>query len=56
MRGNGLTRRWSCFQKRLPKNAMPYMSDIEKFADKLSQLTGYEIKGKYKPSGAILLA
>ncbi|OYT49517.1 4-demethylwyosine synthase TYW1 [Candidatus Bathyarchaeota archaeon ex4484_231] len=43
-------------QKRLPKNAMPYMSDIEKFADKLSQLTGYEIKGKYKPSGAVLLA
>jgi len=43
-------------QKRLPKNAMPYMKDIEEFAEKLSKLTGYEIKGKYKPSGAVLLA
>jgi len=34
---------------------MPYMSDIEEFANKLSSLTGYEIKGKYKPSGAVLL-
>ncbi|MEM2915146.1 MAG: 4-demethylwyosine synthase TYW1 [Candidatus Bathyarchaeia archaeon] len=43
-------------QKRLPKKAMPYMEEIEDFASKLSRLTGYEIKGKYKPSGAVLLA
>jgi tRNA wybutosine-synthesizing protein 1 len=43
-------------QKRLPKNAMPYMKDIQEFADRLSDLTGYTTKGRYKPSGAILLA
>jgi tRNA wybutosine-synthesizing protein 1 len=43
-------------QERLPKNAMPYMKDIEEFAANLSNLSGYQIKGKYKPSGAILLA
>jgi tRNA wybutosine-synthesizing protein 1 len=43
-------------QKRLPKNAMPYMSDVEAFAEKLSTLTGYAIKGRYEPSGAVLLA
>jgi len=43
-------------QKRLPKNAMPYMKDIEEFADKLANLTGYTPKGKYEPSGAVLLA
>jgi len=43
-------------QKRLPKKAMPFMEDVEEFANKLSQLTGYEIQGRYKPSGAILLA
>jgi tRNA wybutosine-synthesizing protein 1 len=43
-------------QKRLSKNAMPYMKDIEEFAGKLSHLSGYTVKGKYEPSGAILLA
>ena len=43
-------------QKRLPKNAMPYMKDIEAFAEKLSSLTGYTVRGKYEPSGAALLA
>jgi tRNA wybutosine-synthesizing protein 1 len=43
-------------QKRLPKEAMPYMKDIEEFAAKLSHLLGYMAKGKYEPSGAILLA
>jgi tRNA wybutosine-synthesizing protein 1 len=42
-------------QKRLPKKAMPYMKDIEEFAANLSQLSGYTVKGKYEPSGAILL-
>ncbi|MEM0010084.1 MAG: 4-demethylwyosine synthase TYW1 [Candidatus Bathyarchaeia archaeon] len=43
-------------RERLTKEAMPYMEDIEDFAKQLANLTGYEIKGKYKPSGAILLA
>ena len=43
-------------QRRLPKSAMPYMSDVEAFAEELSKLTGYEIKGRYEPSGAVLLA
>jgi tRNA wybutosine-synthesizing protein 1 len=43
-------------QKRLPKNAMPYTEDIEEFAVNLSNLLGYQIKGKYEPSGAVLLA
>jgi len=32
------------------------MSDIEEFAEKISLLTGYAIKGRYEPSGAVLLA
>jgi tRNA wybutosine-synthesizing protein 1 len=43
-------------QKRLPKNAMPYMKDISEFAVKISQLSGYTVKGEYMPSGAVLLA
>jgi tRNA wybutosine-synthesizing protein 1 len=43
-------------QKRLPKKAMPHMEDIEEFATRLSCLSGYTIKGKYEPSGAVLLA
>jgi len=43
-------------QKRLPKNAMPYMEDIEEFASKIAELTGYTVKGEYRPSGAALLA
>jgi len=42
-------------QKRLLKAAMPYMKDVEEFADRLANLTGYTIKGRYKPSGAVLL-
>jgi len=42
-------------QRRLPRWAMPYMEEIESFATELSKLTGYEIGGRYKPSGAILL-
>ena len=42
-------------QKRLPKNAMPYMKEIKDFAGKLAGLTGYAVKGEYKPSGAVLL-
>mgnify|MGYP000162011859 FL=1 len=43
-------------RERLPREAMPYMRDVEDFANKLANLTGYAIKGKYKPSGAVLLA
>jgi len=43
-------------QKRLPKAAMPYMKDVEGFGEKLAQQTGYTIKGRYEPSGAVLLA
>ncbi|MEM2454649.1 MAG: 4-demethylwyosine synthase TYW1 [Candidatus Bathyarchaeia archaeon] len=43
-------------RERLPREAMPCMEDVEKFASQLADLTGYEIKRKYKPSGAILLA
>ncbi len=42
--------------ERLPKTAMPFMEDVEEFAEKLSKLTGYSVKGKFEPSGAILLA
>ena len=43
-------------QNRLRKKAMPYMKDLEEFADKISKLTGYIVIGKYKPSGAVLMA
>lgn len=43
-------------QKRLPKKAMPYMQDIEEFAEKLSLHSGYVVKAKFEPSGAVLLA
>jgi len=42
-------------QKRLPKSAMPYMKDVEGFAKKLAEGTGYVINGRYEPSGAVLL-
>ena len=42
-------------QKRLPMEAMPRMEDIERFALKLSELTGYEIKEKDEASRVILL-
>ncbi len=43
-------------QKRLPKEAMPFMEDVREFAKRISELTGYEIKGEYKPSGVALLS
>lgn len=42
-------------QKRLPKEAMPYMEDVRQFAKRISELTGYQIKEEYEPSGAVLL-
>ncbi|MEM1582155.1 MAG: 4-demethylwyosine synthase TYW1 [Candidatus Bathyarchaeia archaeon] len=43
-------------RERLPREAMPYMENVEEFASSLANLTGYEIKGKYEPSGAVLLS
>jgi len=43
-------------QKRLPRKSMPFMEEIEEFAEEISKLSGYEIRGKYQPSGAFLLA
>jgi tRNA wybutosine-synthesizing protein 1 len=43
-------------QKRLPKEAMPFMKDVSLFAQRISELTGYQTKGEYEPSGVILLA
>ncbi|MEM1550047.1 MAG: 4-demethylwyosine synthase TYW1 [Candidatus Methanomethylicia archaeon] len=43
-------------RKRLSRDAMPYMEDIRDFAMKLSDLTGYKIRGEFKPSGVVLLA
>jgi tRNA wybutosine-synthesizing protein 1 len=43
-------------QNRLPKDAMPFMKDVSVFAKRISELTGYQIKGEYEPSGVILLA
>ncbi len=43
-------------QKRLPKKSMPYMKEVEEFATKIAQLTGYVVKAKFEPSGAVLLS
>ncbi len=43
-------------QKRLPIEAMPFMKNVRSFAKRISELTGYQIKKEYEPSGAILLA
>jgi len=42
-------------RNRLPKEAMPYMEDIRDFAMKISDLTGYRIRGEFEPSGVVLL-
>jgi tRNA wybutosine-synthesizing protein 1 len=43
-------------QKRLPRDAMPFMEDVRSFAKALSDLTGFEVKGEFEPSGVVLLA
>ena len=42
-------------QKRLPKEAMPSMEEVRKFAEKLSDLTGYKIKDEDEASKVALL-
>jgi tRNA wybutosine-synthesizing protein 1 len=43
-------------QKRLPRETMPSMDDIRKFAQKLSEFTGYRIKDEDIASRVVLLA
>lgn len=43
-------------QKRLPKEAMPFMKDVKRFAKRISELTGYQIKEESEPSGVVLLS
>ncbi len=43
-------------QRRLGRESMPFMKDIREAAEKISDLTGYEVRGEYEPSGAVLLA
>jgi tRNA wybutosine-synthesizing protein 1 len=42
-------------QKRLSMDSMPFHEEIVKFAKKLSEFTGYEIKDEFKPSRVVLL-
>jgi len=43
-------------QKRLPKDAMPFMDDIRKFAQELSEHVGYHIKDEDTSSRVVLLS
>jgi tRNA wybutosine-synthesizing protein 1 len=43
-------------QSRLPKEAMPWMSDIIAFSEKISEASGYVKKGEFEPSGVVLLS
>ncbi|MDW8033799.1 MAG: 4-demethylwyosine synthase TYW1 [Nitrososphaerota archaeon] len=43
-------------QSRLPKEAMPWMSDIIAFSDEISRISGYVKKGEFEPSGVVLLS
>ncbi len=42
-------------QNRLPMDAMPFHEEVVEFTKKLSEFTGYEIKGESKPSRVVLL-
>lgn len=42
-------------QRRLPREAMPFMEDVRGFAMELSNLTGYEVMREFEPSGVVLL-
>lgn len=42
-------------RNRLPKKAMPFMEDIREFATKICELTGYQVKEEFEPSGVVLL-
>jgi len=42
-------------QKRLPRESMPSIEEVKKFAEKLSDFTGYKIKDEDKASRVVLL-
>ncbi len=42
-------------QKRLPKEAMPFMKDVRDFANQIAEATGYSVKDEFEPSGVVLL-
>lgn len=43
-------------QSRLPKEAMPWMSDIVALSEKVSRASGYVKRGEFEPSGVVLLS
>lgn len=43
-------------QSRLPKDAMPWMSDIVSFSERIAESSGYLKKGEFEPSGVVLLS
>lgn len=43
-------------QKRLPRDAMPFMNDIRKFSKELAEYTGYKIKDEDEASKVVLLS
>ncbi|MBO3839467.1 MAG: 4-demethylwyosine synthase TYW1 [Thermoproteota archaeon] len=43
-------------QSRLPKEAMPWMSDIVSFSERVSKASGYVKRGEFEPSGVVLLS
>lgn len=43
-------------QSRLPKNSMPWMSDIVALSEEISKASGYVKKGEFEPSGVVLLS
>jgi tRNA wybutosine-synthesizing protein 1 len=43
-------------QSRLPKEAMPWMSDIVSFSEKIAESSGYFKRGEFEPSGVVLLS
>lgn len=42
-------------QRRLPREAMPWMDNVRRFAKEISIRTGYETRGEFEPSGVVLL-
>jgi tRNA wybutosine-synthesizing protein 1 len=42
-------------QKRLPITAMPTLDELEKFAEKIQEITGYKIKVKDDKSRVVML-
>ncbi len=43
-------------QSRLPKGAMPWMSDVVELSNKIAASSGYVKRGEFEPSGVVLLS